>query len=150
MGVQSHPDKLIVGNSISNISVVPTRHVRAYSLAISLRTTWESGYGLGSCYLEFLMALINNKMKIVHASLSDYIIVYIILSSSHAHRSVHHTHTFTSRDSSSCHSELKKGCKNSQSSWGLTSTATREILPLKSNPFRTGLGYPTSQFIRWQ
>ena len=74
----------------------------------------------------------------VYASLFDYAIIYLVI---HMLITQYTIHTHSHRETIvSDHSEPKMGCKNSQSSWGLTSVATREILPLESNLFQLDRG----------
>ena len=74
----------------------------------------------------------------VHASLFDCAIIYLViymLITQYTIQTLSHRETVVFS-----HSEPKMSCKSSQSSWGLTSTATREILPHESNPFQLDRG----------
>ena len=74
----------------------------------------------------------------VHASLFDYAIIYLVIHMFITQYTIH-THSHRETVDSGC-SDLKTGCESSQSSWGPTSAMTREILPLESNPFQLDWG----------
>ena len=77
-------------------------------------------------------------IKLVHVSLFDYAIIYLVI---HMLITQYTVHTHSHRETVvSGHSEPKMGCEISQSSCGLTSATTREIFPLKSNPFQLDRG----------